>query len=407
MFSKYGFKFQFLASHGSCCCFIEVATTGVSESAESDIAEKETTSVKPWPGEAFGQLLLNASTRARKSLHFLVTTNVEKDELLKLVNNVDKHLIVASSLDLGVENEDETLILQNLDGQHAEDIARIGVHRENIDLLYRYFNLKVNIIDSKEVITAFTELVMPGLIGREKSKDFLKELTDFLEYYEIENDLNRFEFGGIQKWYTAAYSRGLLRIIEWRMGCGVPQGIPDDMESLICNVLFSACYHGSAHVIKHALDKGCQFFKNDADVDMRKIMFRQSFIVDEADEQQSLLSLVTMTNKDPQAAKILLGYLQRDHFNDRNIEESLKQSFLWSIEYCAFEMLRSLICGDHESEMWTVFKDTLPISFGRGTFVQFKEKVEKYANLSQDPKWEPELKKIHSFIVELRQKLEG
>ena len=318
---------------------------------------------------------------------------------------------MASSLDLRNKKDDENLILHNFCGQHAEDIVRVAVHREDIDLLYRYFEQKFNKNNVYELIKMFTKLVMPGLIGREKSKEFQDQLTKFLKYYRIDRDLNQFEYEGMQNWYASAYNRGLLRIIDWRMSRGEPRGLPDMIQPLVDDILYSACYNGSEEVIEHALTNGCRFFRNGSNVDIRRmvatLIFDRRFTTEQCSEKQSLLSLVTMTNKDPQAAKILLGYLQKYNFVDMNIKESLKQSFLWSIEYCAFEMLHSLICGDHEPEMLTVFKDTLPISVERGTLVQFKEKVEKYANLSQDPKWKPELKQIHCFIVKLRQKLEG
>ncbi|XP_075240335.1 uncharacterized protein LOC142335873 isoform X2 [Convolutriloba macropyga] len=268
----------------------------------------------------FGQILLNAATRAKKTLRFIILDNFARIKLKKVV--VDKMLIVAPEYsnrmtDTRIEREIE---------KDCGTVLRVALHREDYELLKEAFRWKIFDEDDESYeltpLEKFTEYVLPGCAGREKSKKFLENLTDLLKQYGIERDLNvatREGFGKLKEWYQSVYSRGLVHVIDWRMKHGVPQGSRKNLKSLYYAILLEAVVNGSERVVIHAFTTAYQFIlggRPDLHLDELRELTDLKHKLGYNDEPESLLSLVAKTNKSPNVMRFLIRQLKiNDDFN--------------------------------------------------------------------------------------------
>ena len=308
----------------------------------------------------FGQILLNATTRAKKTLNFIVLDIPAKGKLMKMVSD-RKTLIVAPDYDNPLTPWRRKCEIERDYGT----VLRVALHREDYESLKEAFAYSVFATsDVAAQLKTFNEYVLPGCAGREKSGNFLDNLTKLLEEYELADKLNNANSDGesktMKEWYQSAYSRGLVRVVDWRIKHGVPQGTPENLKnlkSLYSAVLLEAIANGSERVVRHAFIEAPKFILKcgkDLQLDelgeLTDLKHKLGKPNDKKDDKkgekpESLLSLVAKTNKDPKVMRFLVGRIKNDAKfkpDSAEVENSVKQSLKWSVKYHAFEMIEAM-----------------------------------------------------------------
>ena len=334
----------------------------------------------------FGQILLNAATRAKKTLRFIVLDNFARKKLKKVV--FDKMLIVAPDYN---DRMMHTRTDEEIYRKDCRTVLRVALHREDFDLLEEAFKRKIFDENDKNYeltpLEKFNEYVLPGCAGREKSGKFLEKLTKLLEEYKLADKLNKAnsdeESGKMKEWYQSAYSRGLVQVIDWRMKHGVPQGSRKNLKSLYSAILLEAVVNGSERVVKHAFTTAYQFIlrgRPDLHLDELRELTDLKHKLGYNDEPESLLSLVAKTNKNPNVMRFLIRQLKiNDDFNpeSRKIAKSVRQSMKWSIKYHAFEMLEAMTEQNTNQKFTELCEETLQ-RLDPELIQKFEEKLHEY-----------------------------
>ena len=111
--------------------------------------------------------------------------NEEQKRQLDIIREDDQQLLVAQVI--GNEEKEKAILKEKLKGKNYEtlkDVLRIATHREDIET----FKKVVGIIwrqrgtnQKNDTVNAFIDAVVPGCIGRQKSKQFLEELENLLQ----------------------------------------------------------------------------------------------------------------------------------------------------------------------------------------------------------------------------------
>ena len=402
------------------------SNASIRDSTETRLNEEEHLT----KGQIFGQNLLIATSRARKSLTFVVANEQQKAELESFRSDENSQLIVAQMI--GNEQREQLLFESKLSGR-VEDICevlRISVHREHIPCLNRcleaierrHKQMGDDCNSNISVESVFVAVVLPACIGRKKSEHFLGQLGQFVKsrrhMADMINDCSNTDAEDkFTRWTLSAYCRGRVEALDWRMQFPAPNLPAGTKVTLFKGLLTSAMREGSLKVVEHAFEKASKFLKVPAD-DISGLIVSQSFDIDLI-KQQSLLSIATRTNKDHELVRYLLTKMREYDESSKNANmraNILKQAIEWSVQYRSFLMLRTLIAEKNEQhfdllvELLKELNLQPPRTEACDIVIGFIARVERFAEWTEKNKgrWKSEEEtKLIGFIRDLSRRLQN
>ena len=370
-------------------------------------------------GQTFGQNLLLATTRAKKTLKIVVKHEWEKKELDNLIR--DENQLIVAQVRGNEESERKTFVDKLKRGTKEElcDVIRVSVQRQETKLFEDAFAAGAAISSSgaleDHMAELFIDAVLPGCIGRQKSQKFLRHLSDFAKRKSFKHLINSLEGDRKNKmilWVNSAYSRDAIETFEWRVQFGRPIFDTQEKAKFFREVLISAMKEGSLKVVDHAFEKASKFFDVHAD-DISKLIVSQSFEIDFV-ESQSLLSIATWTNRDHKLVEYLMRKIlkYKDSANASMIAKVLQQAMAWSVQYGSFLMLRELIAEEEQHfvlliEFLKEMNPQAPIKAPFHCKKSFIERVKNFAQSAENAKWSDDERKLLVFIQDLENRLES
>ncbi len=289
------------------------------------------------------QMLVASITRAEESLAFIVKHKGHKRDLENLRD--DKSLSMAELGDdekVAMEDRLEKLFQSN-NLKEIRECASIAMQTQHLEWLGK-------ILDDEDTKETVMKELFYRLLGKRKSSGFLKELAELIKNKQLGHLFTH----DLIRWLRIAYQRGHLEYIEWRLKNIDFQSLEKRRSKLSlwerkkADLLYHACYHGSSAVIEHCLNQTLPRTLDLKESDIREQIFEQKYDaqtnLQTKNGTESLLSLVTKTNKDPQSAQFLLQKLTaEDHVEIH--QGSLRQAFKWSIRYRNLPMVLAMLQG--------------------------------------------------------------
>ena len=355
-------------------------------------------------GQTFGQNLLIATTRARKTLTILVANEEQKGQL-DIFREDDHQLIVAQVI--GNEEKEKAILKEKLKGNYEnetlKDVLRIVTHREDIETFKEVVGIiwrKGGTNKKNDTVNAFIDAVLPGCIGRQKSMQFLKKLGKLIAHYNFRETINSCPHKEAKKkltrWFVSAYYRARIETLDWRMELGPTNLSAEEKVSLFKEILVAALKEGSELVVKHAFEKGSEFCGVD-ETEIGKIIDGLQIEIDSV-QYHSPLSVITRTNKDVDLVEYLLRKIHQFENNESKIVEIIKEAMKWSVQYPSFRMLRVLIA---EEQHFAILREILQEASAEWVR-RFIETVNRITESAENANWSDDNKELLKFIIEMK-----
>ena len=304
--------------------------------------------------------LLAATTRAQLSLSIVVMSNKLKEHLSGVANNAEDEHILLSSSDTDADNRAaKDVTLKNIADRFAIMVQQEDV--KSIEQLLSEFHTTCQFELFKLAIRKTFQQVM----GKKKDVKF-SELFDEHIGWSVES---YFSVDDVIDWLQTGYERGYINNITqfqkflqrfFKLNPVPHETIQSSILDNQQNILYEACFCGSGDGIKHAMGTLTSLIGVSGS-QMIALIVKRNYIIEGGERKESLLSMVTKTNKDFEAIGHLLDIcLDQGQENDRwtEIEQSITEAFRWPIKFRSFKIIECML-KRNEQIMYELFRNAL------------------------------------------------
>ena len=299
--------------------------------------------------------LLAATTRAQQSLSIIVMSN-ELKKYLEGVSQKSKfeHLLLSPFDSRGGNRVTEAVSDENI----ADRIA-ILVQQEDVESIKKLLS-EIHKKEQPDMFKTAISKTFRQVMGKRKdANNKFHHIFDETMGWDVEK---YFTVEDVIDWLETGYERGYTNNIDqfehflkrfFKLNPVPPDVIKSRFLDNQQNILYEACFCGSGSGIEHA-SKTLQTLIGVSNLELVELVVKRNYIIEGGERKESLLSLVTKTNKDFKAIDHLLDIclgLKSDRWCD--IEQSITEAFRWPIKFRSFRFIKCML--DRDEEKYALF----------------------------------------------------